>query len=76
MNEQKNALKGVYIFDVCKEILTGSFVLLCFFLLLANETFEKVANVGLHVNMILYLLQEYHFDPATPAIVIFLWNNT
>ncbi|KAL2342537.1 hypothetical protein Fmac_003822 [Flemingia macrophylla] len=42
--------------------------------IIANETFEKVANVGLHVNMILYLLQEYHFDPATAAIAIFLWN--
>ncbi|KHN41645.1 protein NRT1/ PTR FAMILY 1.2-like [Glycine soja] len=42
--------------------------------IIANETFEKVANVGLHVNMILYLLQEYHFDPATGAIIIFLWN--
>ncbi|CAJ1936991.1 unnamed protein product [Sphenostylis stenocarpa] len=42
--------------------------------IIANETFEKVANVGLHVNMILYLLQEYNFDPATGAIVIFLWN--
>ncbi|XP_047168666.1 protein NRT1/ PTR FAMILY 1.2-like [Vigna umbellata] len=43
-------------------------------LVLANETFEKVANVGLHVNMILYLLQEYNFDPATAAIIVFLWN--
>ncbi|CAJ1936989.1 unnamed protein product [Sphenostylis stenocarpa] len=43
-------------------------------LIIANETFEKVAIVGLRVNMILYLLQEYHFDPATAAIVIFLWN--
>ncbi|XP_027343216.1 protein NRT1/ PTR FAMILY 1.2-like [Abrus precatorius] len=42
--------------------------------IIANETFEKVANVGLHVNMILYLLREYHFDPSTGAIVIFLWN--
>lgn len=30
--------------------------------------------MGLHVNMILYLLQEYNFDPATGAIVVFLWN--
>ncbi|XP_022638762.1 protein NRT1/ PTR FAMILY 1.2-like [Vigna radiata var. radiata] len=42
--------------------------------IIANETFERVANVGLHVNMILYLLQEYNFDPATGAIVVFLWN--
>ncbi|KAK7369931.1 hypothetical protein VNO80_11979 [Phaseolus coccineus] len=43
-------------------------------LILANETFEKIAVVGLRVNMILYLLQEYHFEPAISAIVIFLWN--
>ncbi|KAK7369930.1 hypothetical protein VNO80_11978 [Phaseolus coccineus] len=42
--------------------------------IIANETFERVANVGLHVNMILYLLQEYNFDPATAAIIVFLWN--
>jgi len=24
--------------------------------------------------MILYLLQEYNFDPATGAIIVFLWN--
>ncbi|XP_012572116.1 protein NRT1/ PTR FAMILY 1.2-like isoform X2 [Cicer arietinum] len=42
--------------------------------IIANETFEKVANVGLHVNMILYLLNEYHVDPSTAAIIIFLWN--
>ncbi|KAK7319979.1 hypothetical protein RJT34_04708 [Clitoria ternatea] len=42
--------------------------------IIANETFEKVANVGLHVNMILYLLNEYHLNPPTAAIVVFLWN--
>ncbi|XP_052115740.1 protein NRT1/ PTR FAMILY 1.2-like [Arachis duranensis] len=42
--------------------------------IIANETFEKVASVGLHINMVLYLLYEYHFDPATGAIIIFLWN--
>ncbi|KEH21351.1 putative proton-dependent oligopeptide transporter family, major facilitator superfamily [Medicago truncatula] len=42
--------------------------------IIANETFEKVANVGLHVNMVLYLLNEYHAEPSTAAIIIFLWN--
>ncbi|XP_019447225.1 PREDICTED: protein NRT1/ PTR FAMILY 1.1-like [Lupinus angustifolius] len=41
--------------------------------IIANESFEKVANLGLHVNMILYLLYEYHFDPSTAAIILFLW---
>ncbi|XP_058732280.1 protein NRT1/ PTR FAMILY 1.2-like isoform X1 [Vicia villosa] len=42
--------------------------------IIANETFEKVATVGLHVNMILYLLNEYQLEPSTAAIIIFLWN--
>ncbi|XP_028774028.1 protein NRT1/ PTR FAMILY 1.1-like [Neltuma alba] len=42
--------------------------------IISNETFEKVANVGLHVNMIIYLMTEYNYDAATGSIIIFLWN--
>ncbi|KAI4347099.1 hypothetical protein L6164_007948 [Bauhinia variegata] len=42
--------------------------------IIANESFEKVANVGLHVNMIMYLTNEYHYDPATATIILFLWS--
>ncbi|KAJ7969584.1 Protein NRT1/ PTR FAMILY 1.2 like [Quillaja saponaria] len=41
--------------------------------IIANETFEKVASFGLHVNMIFYLINEYHLDPATGASILFLW---
>lgn len=40
----------------------------------ANEIFEKISNVGLHANMIFYLMNEYHLDSAKGAIVLFLWN--
>lgn len=63
-----------YIIKYIYIIRSSNQVVIFILLGLANETFEKVANVGLHVNMILYLLQEYHFDPATGAIIIFLWN--
>ncbi|KAJ0971801.1 hypothetical protein J5N97_019760 [Dioscorea zingiberensis] len=41
--------------------------------IIANEIFEKVANIGLVVNMIIYLTKEYHMKPATGASVIFIW---
>ncbi|CAK9329388.1 unnamed protein product [Citrullus colocynthis] len=42
--------------------------------IIANEIFEKISNVGLHANMIFYLMNEYHLDSAKGAIVLFLWN--
>ncbi|KAJ7973833.1 Protein NRT1/ PTR FAMILY 1.2 like [Quillaja saponaria] len=42
--------------------------------IIANETFEKVAGFGLHVNIIFYLINEYHLDPATGASILFLWS--
>lgn len=44
----------------------------CFFA--ANEAFEKVASTGLHANMILYLVFEYHMDVVTGTTILFLWN--
>lgn len=40
----------------------------------ANEIFEKISSIGLHANMIFYLTNEYHFDSAKGAIVLFLWS--
>ncbi|KAF1872635.1 hypothetical protein Lal_00016472 [Lupinus albus] len=66
-----------FIIDKCIEFNFHTLIrlpfLTLFVLLSANESFEKVANLGLHVNMILYLLYEYHFDPSTAAIILFLW---
>ncbi|KAI9128839.1 hypothetical protein K1719_000322 [Acacia pycnantha] len=42
--------------------------------IIANEALDKVANVGLSVNMITYLMQDYHYDPASAAIIINMWN--
>ncbi|XVE70294.1 hypothetical protein DITRI_Ditri10aG0060800 [Diplodiscus trichospermus] len=41
---------------------------------ISNETFEKVAGIGLQANMILYLKNEYHMSNATGANVLFLWS--
>lgn len=40
----------------------------------ANETFEKVANIGLQVNMVFYLMSDYHYEPTSAAIIMNLWN--
>ncbi|KAJ9167836.1 hypothetical protein P3X46_019428 [Hevea brasiliensis] len=44
--------------------------------IIANETFEKVAGVGLHANMILYLQNEYNLSSATGANILFIWAAT
>ncbi|KAL1080890.1 hypothetical protein V6Z11_D09G027000 [Gossypium hirsutum] len=41
---------------------------------ISTETFEKVASFGLHANMILYLINEYHMSNAKGANVLFLWS--
>ncbi|CAL5443023.1 unnamed protein product [Camellia sinensis] len=41
---------------------------------IANEALEKVASVGLHANMILYLKNEYHLSIVTGTSILFLWN--
>lgn len=43
-------------------------------MVVANESFERVASVGLRANMILYLKNEYHFSTATGANIMFLWG--
>jgi dipeptide/tripeptide permease len=40
----------------------------------ANETFEKVAGVGLQANMILYLRNEYNLSNASGAYILSLWG--
>jgi solute carrier family 15 (peptide/histidine transporter), member 3/4 len=40
----------------------------------ANEAFERVASVGLHTNMIIYLKYEYHLENATVAVILFWWG--
>uniref|UniRef100_A0A6N2KPS4 Major facilitator superfamily (MFS) profile domain-containing protein n=1 Tax=Salix viminalis TaxID=40686 RepID=A0A6N2KPS4_SALVM len=42
--------------------------------IIANETFEKVAGVGLHANMILYLRNEYNLSSASGAYILSLWG--
>ncbi|KAF4384773.1 hypothetical protein F8388_002932 [Cannabis sativa] len=42
--------------------------------IISNETFEKLASIGLHANMINYLRNEYHLDVATGATILLLWG--
>ncbi|EXB83507.1 putative peptide transporter [Morus notabilis] len=42
--------------------------------IIANVIFEKVASIGLHANMIMYLRKEYHLDVATGVNILFLWG--
>uniref|UniRef100_A0A2K1YAZ3 Uncharacterized protein n=1 Tax=Populus trichocarpa TaxID=3694 RepID=A0A2K1YAZ3_POPTR len=42
--------------------------------IIANETFEKVAGVGLQANMILYLRNEYNLSNASGAYILSLWG--
>ncbi|XP_028774009.1 protein NRT1/ PTR FAMILY 1.1-like [Neltuma alba] len=42
--------------------------------IIANETFEKVANIGLQVNTVVYLMSEYHYEPANAAIIMNMWS--
>lgn len=42
--------------------------------IIVNETFEKVASLGLQANMILYLKNEYHLSNAAGANVLFVWS--
>ncbi|XP_038711850.1 protein NRT1/ PTR FAMILY 1.1-like [Tripterygium wilfordii] len=42
--------------------------------IIANETIEKVAGAGLHANMILYLIYQYHMSNATGAYVLSIWG--
>lgn len=43
-------------------------------MIVANESFERVASVGLRANMILYLRNEYHLSIVTGANIMFLWG--
>lgn len=58
------------IYLVCKIFLSYC----CTLHFVANEALDRLSSVGLHANMILYLMFEYHFDSATGTSVLFLWS--
>ncbi|XP_028774008.1 protein NRT1/ PTR FAMILY 1.1-like [Neltuma alba] len=68
MEEQKEAKDLLQITAARK----GGLITMPF--IIANEALEKVATVGLNVNMIIYLMQEYHYDTASAAIIMSIWN--
>ncbi|PIA42653.1 hypothetical protein AQUCO_02000238v1 [Aquilegia coerulea] len=42
--------------------------------IIANESLEKVASVGLHPNMIFYLMKGYHMSNASGTSILHLWQ--
>ncbi|KAG9134773.1 hypothetical protein Leryth_001084 [Lithospermum erythrorhizon] len=42
--------------------------------IIANEALLRVATIGLHSSMILYLTYEYHFDNATGSSILLAWG--
>ncbi|KAF5187032.1 NRT1/ PTR FAMILY 2.13 [Thalictrum thalictroides] len=43
---------------------------------LGNETFERLATIGLLSNIMVYLLNEYHMDQVFANNVINIWSGT
>uniref|UniRef100_A0A251RKP5 Putative proton-dependent oligopeptide transporter family n=1 Tax=Helianthus annuus TaxID=4232 RepID=A0A251RKP5_HELAN len=43
--------------------------------IIANEAFEGIASQGLTSNMIFYLMEVYHMEVATGAIILSIWNS-
>ncbi|KAI3967654.1 hypothetical protein MKX01_039564 [Papaver californicum] len=42
--------------------------------IIVNEAFEKVASYGIQPNLILYLMNEYHYSSATGATILSMWS--
>ncbi|KAJ0031690.1 hypothetical protein Pint_12822 [Pistacia integerrima] len=42
--------------------------------IIANEAFERVASIGLHSNMIMYLTREYNLESAAATNILFIWS--
>ncbi|KAF9623828.1 hypothetical protein IFM89_005413 [Coptis chinensis] len=43
---------------------------------LGNETFERLATIGLLANIMVYLLNEFHLDQVFATNVINIWSGT
>ncbi|THG10103.1 hypothetical protein TEA_021673 [Camellia sinensis var. sinensis] len=42
--------------------------------IIVNESFERVASIGLSPNMVFYLMNDYNMELATTSIIISLWS--
>ncbi|KAI3834770.1 hypothetical protein MKW92_029566 [Papaver armeniacum] len=42
--------------------------------IIVNEAFEKVASYGIQPNLILYLINEYHYSSATGVTILSMWS--
>lgn len=43
--------------------------------IIVNEAFEKVASYGIQPNLILYLINEYHYTGATGVTILSTWSQ-
>ncbi|KAJ4709163.1 Protein NRT1/ PTR FAMILY 1.2 [Melia azedarach] len=42
--------------------------------IIANEAFERLASIGLLLNMILYLTREYNMEMTVATNALFIWS--
>ncbi|CAL5390165.1 unnamed protein product [Camellia sinensis] len=42
--------------------------------IIVNESFERVASIGLSPNMVFYLMNDYNMELATTSIILSLWS--
>ncbi|GMP51932.1 hypothetical protein CsSME_00017964 [Camellia sinensis var. sinensis] len=42
--------------------------------IIVNESFERVASIGLSPNMVFYLMNDYNMELATTSITLSLWS--
>ncbi|XP_047335398.1 protein NRT1/ PTR FAMILY 1.2-like [Impatiens glandulifera] len=43
--------------------------------IIANETFERVASIGMSLNMITYLMNQYHFEMMSASNLLYCWST-
>ncbi|THG09492.1 hypothetical protein TEA_000137 [Camellia sinensis var. sinensis] len=42
--------------------------------IIVNESFERLASIGLSPNMVFYLMNDYNMELATTSIILSLWS--
>lgn len=49
--------------------------MLCCFLYVGNETFERLATVGLLANFMMFLLTQFHMDQVNASNLLNIWSG-
>lgn len=45
------------------------------YICVGNETFERLATIGLLANFMVYLLKEYHMNQTSAANILNIWGG-